>query len=98
MAFKWTMRLARAGILLGGCCLAVLYLDPARGTVDANARVKGIVEAASANQMSKPLELTHAEVTSVQSVSMAERMRVSGELQPVNRVVLRAKAAGKILA
>lgn len=97
MALKWTARITKAVILLGGCTLAFIYLDPARGTVDANERVKNIVASASVTQVSRPLELTHAEVTSVESLSMAERLRVSGELQPVNRVVMRAKAGGKIL-
>lgn len=95
MAAKWTVRIAKAGILLGGCTLAFMYLDPTRGTVDANERIKDIV--ASAARISKPFELTHAEVTSVESVSMVERLRVSGELQPINRVLLRAKTGGKIL-
>lgn len=95
MAFKWTARIAKAGILLGGCTLVFLYLDTTRGTVDANERVKDIV--ASALQASGPLELAQTEVTSVEPVSMAERLRVSGELQPISRVVMRARSAGKVL-
>ncbi|CVI63411.1 efflux RND transporter periplasmic adaptor subunit (plasmid) [Agrobacterium leguminum] len=97
MAIRWTTRtrMVKAGLLLAGCTSVVMYLAPAGGTVDANARVKDIV--ASAVQISRPLELTHAEVTSVKPVSMVERLRVSGELQPVNRVVMRAKTGGKIL-
>lgn len=98
MAFKWATRLAKAGIVLGGCILAVVYLDPAGGTVDANERVKGIVETASANQVSKPLEVTHAEVTSIEATSMVERLRVSGDLQPIDRGVMHAKNGGKVLA
>lgn len=97
MATKWTVRLAKAGVVLGGCTLAFMYLDPARGTGDANERLKGIVEAASASQVSRPLELTHAEVASIEATSMVERLRVSGELQPVNRATMRAKAGGKVL-
>ena len=97
MGPKWSVRIVKAGILLGGCTLAVLYLDPARGTVDPNERVKDIVAAASVNQVRKPLELAHAEVASVEVTSMVERLRVSGELRPVNRVVVRAKAGGQVL-
>ncbi|WP_343061607.1 biotin/lipoyl-binding protein [Rhizobium wenxiniae] len=74
-----------------------MYLDPTRGTVDANERVKDIVASASALQASGPLELAQTEVTSVEPVSMAERLRVSGELQPISRVVMRARSAGKVL-
>jgi membrane fusion protein (multidrug efflux system) len=97
MATKWPLRLAKAGIVLGSCGLAIMYLGPARGTVDVNERVKGIVAAASVVQGSKPLQLNHAEITNVAITSMVERLRVSGELQPINRVVMRAKTAGKIV-
>jgi RND family efflux transporter MFP subunit len=99
MAFKWTARIAKAAMLLGGCTLVFLYLDTPRGTVDANERVKDIVASASASalQASGPLELAQTEVTSVEPVSMAERLRVSGELQPISRVVMRARSAGKVL-
>lgn len=94
MTLKWTARFAKIGALLGGCTLAFMYLDPSRGAVDANERLKEIVE--SSTVISKPFELTLAEVTRVEPASMVERLRVSGEVQPVNRVVLRAKAGGKI--
>ncbi|MBN7804609.1 efflux RND transporter periplasmic adaptor subunit [Agrobacterium rosae] len=97
MAFKWTARIAKAGMLLGGCTLVFMSLDPTRGEVDANERVKDIVASVSASQANRPLELAQTEVTNVEPVSMAERLRVSGELQPVNRVVMRAKSGGKIL-
>ncbi|QDG93889.1 efflux RND transporter periplasmic adaptor subunit (plasmid) [Rhizobium sp. NIBRBAC000502774] len=97
MAFKWSARIAKAGMVLGGCTLVFMYLDPTRGTVDANERVKDIVASVSASQANRPLELAQTEVTNVESVSMAERLRVSGELQPVSRVVMRAKSGGKIL-
>ncbi|SFU17142.1 efflux RND transporter periplasmic adaptor subunit [Mesorhizobium sp. YR577] len=97
MATKWPLRLTKAGIILGSCGLAIMYLGPARGTVDVNERVKGIVEATSVVQGSKPLQLNHAEITNVAITSMVERLRVSGELQPINRVVMRAKTAGKIV-
>ncbi|WP_320203493.1 efflux RND transporter periplasmic adaptor subunit [Agrobacterium rosae] len=97
MAFKWTARIAKAGMLLGGCTLVFMYLDPTRGTVDANERVKDIVASVSAPPSNRPFELAQTEVTNVEPVSMAERLRVSGELQPVSRVVMRAKSGGKVL-
>ncbi|CAN7579445.1 efflux RND transporter periplasmic adaptor subunit [Phyllobacterium sp. LjRoot231] len=97
MAFKWTMRLTKAGMFLGGCYLAVVYIDPARGTVDANERVKNVVEAAAASQVHKPFELTPSEIAKIQPTSMMEQLRVSGELEPTNRAVLRAKDGGKII-
>ncbi|QDG94613.1 efflux RND transporter periplasmic adaptor subunit (plasmid) [Rhizobium sp. NIBRBAC000502774] len=97
MAFKWTARIARAGILLGGCTLVFMYLDPTRGTVDANERVNHIVASVSASPANRPLELAQTEVAKVEPISMIERLRVSGELQPVNRVAMRAKTGGKIL-
>lgn len=97
MAPIWTRKIATAGMLLGGCTLVFLYLDPAQGTVDANERVKNVVASVSASQTNKPLELTHTEVTKVESGSMIERLRVSGELQPINRLVMRAQTGGKVL-
>jgi membrane fusion protein (multidrug efflux system) len=97
MAFKWTMRLTKAGMFLGGCYLAVVYIDPARGTVDANERVKNVVEAAAASQVHKPFELTPSEMAKIQPTLMMEQLRVSGELEPANRAVLRAKDGGKII-
>lgn len=84
-------------MLLGDCTLVFMSLDPTRGTVDANQRVKDIVASVSELQANRPLELAQTEVTNVNSVSMAERLRVSGELQPVSRVVMRAKSGGKVL-
>jgi RND family efflux transporter MFP subunit len=97
MVSKWATRAAKVGLLLGGCALAFVYLDPASGPVDANERVKDIVAAATTTPTTRPLELTQTEVTSVEAVSMVERLRVSGELQPVNRAVIRAKAGGKVI-
>jgi membrane fusion protein (multidrug efflux system) len=90
------MRLAKAGILLGGCYLAVIYIDPAGGTDGTNERVKHVVDAVVANRIDKPLELTRVEVMRIERSSMVERLRVSGELQPIERVVIRAKAGGSI--
>ncbi len=89
-------RLGQAGLLLGGCALAFVYLVPGRQTVDANERIKTMVEAASLAEAVKPIELSLAEITSVSRASVAERLRVSGEIQPVRSVVLRSKTAGRI--
>lgn len=95
MAFRWTTRMVKASLLLVGCSLTVMYLAPAGGTVDANERLKYVV--ASVSQVAKPLELTQTEVAKIERASMVERLRVSGELQPVTRVVMRAKTGGNIL-
>jgi membrane fusion protein (multidrug efflux system) len=97
MVFGRATRLFNAGLLLGGCALAVMYLAPARGTVDANERVKDIVASVSTIHANAPLELTQTEVARVRPVSVVERLQVNGELQPVNRVVMRAKTGGKIV-
>ncbi|MEN3149144.1 hypothetical protein ABCW43_17745 [Neorhizobium sp. IRAMC:178] len=49
MALKWTMRLTKARMLLGGVYIAVVFIDPARGAVDANERVKEVVAAVAAS-------------------------------------------------
>jgi RND family efflux transporter MFP subunit len=72
-----------------------MYLASAGGTVDANERLEYVV--ASVSQVAKPLELTQTEVAKIERASMVERLRVSGELQPVTRVVMRAKTGGNIL-
>ncbi|WP_158693424.1 hypothetical protein [Neorhizobium alkalisoli] len=54
MALKWTMRLTKAGMLLGGVYVAVVFIDPARGTIDTNERVKEVVRAVAASQLDKP--------------------------------------------
>lgn len=95
MAFRWTTRMVKASLLLVGCSLTVMYLASAGGTVDANERLEYVV--ASVSQVAKPLELTQTEVAKIERASMVERLRVSGELQPVTRVVMRAKTGGNIL-
>lgn len=97
MALKWAMRLTKAGMLLGGVYLAVVFIDPARGTVDANERVKEVVEAVAANQRDKPLELASSEIADIRPTSVVERLRVSGDLEPINRAVLHAKDGGRII-
>lgn len=96
MALKWTMRLTQAGLLLGGVYIAVVLIDPARGTIDANERVKEVVQAA-ARQIDKPLELAPSEIADIRPTSMAERLRVSGDIEPINRAVLHAKDGGRIM-
>lgn len=93
----WMKRTIKAGIALAGCALVVTALDPARGSVDANERAKGIVAAASMSPAGIPFELTAAEIAKIGTRAMAERLSISGELQPVSRVVIRARDAGKIL-
>ncbi|CAN7729751.1 hypothetical protein [Neorhizobium sp. LjRoot104] len=95
MALKWKMRLTKAGMLLGGVYLAVVFIDPARGTIDANERVREVVEAVAANQVDKPLELTLSEIADIRPTSMVEWLRVSGDLEPIKRAVLHAKDGGK---
>ncbi len=97
MALKWTMRLTQAGLLLGGVYVAVVLIDPARGTIDANERVKEVVQAVAAGQIDKPLELASSEIADIRPTSMAERLRVSGDLEPINRAVLHAKDGGRIV-
>ncbi|MDR6820328.1 RND family efflux transporter MFP subunit [Neorhizobium sp. 2083] len=91
------MRLTQAGLLLGGVYVAVVFIDPARGTIDANERVKEVVQAVTAGQIDKPLELAPSEIADIRPTSMAERLRVSGDLEPINRAVLHAKDGGRIV-
>lgn len=97
----WVKRTIKAGIALAGCVLVVTALDPARGSVDANERVKGIVnglvETASMSPAGTPFELTATETAKIGTRPMAERLGISGELQPITRVVIRAREAGKIV-
>lgn len=93
----WVKRTIKAGIALAGCALVVTALDPARGSVDANERVKEIVASTSMSPAGIPFELTAAEIARIGTRAMAERLSISGELQPVSRVVIRAREAGKIL-
>lgn len=91
----WMKRTIKAGIALAGCVLVVTALDPARGGVDANERVKGIVnglvETASMSPAGTPFELTAAETAKIGTRPMVERLGISGELQPITRVVIRAR-------
>lgn len=97
----WVKRTIKAGIALAGCVLVVTALDPARGSVDANERVKGIVnglvETASMSRAGTPFELTAAETAKIGTRAMVDRLGISGEIQPITRVVIRAREAGKIV-
>jgi membrane fusion protein, multidrug efflux system len=92
MASKWTQRAAAAGILLGGIYAIVVFLDPARATVDASER-----EAVTASQADTPFELSPMEIVRIQPTTLVERLRVSGELRPINHATLRAKRGGRII-
>lgn len=96
MASKWTKRLGAGAFLIGGLYIGLLYFDVRVGTLDASARQSSGALAALASAEPKPLELAAVEVVRIQPTSMAERFRVSGEVRPVNRVVLRSKAAGTV--
>ncbi len=97
----WVKRTIKAGIALAGCVLVVIALDPARGSVDANERVQGIVnglvETAAMSPAGTPFELTATETAKIGTRQMVERLGISGELQPITRVVIRAREAGKIV-
>lgn len=93
----WMKRTIKAGGALAGCVLVVAALGPVRGSADANERVKGVVAAATMSPAGIPFELTEQETAKIGTRSMAERLSISGELQPISRVVIRAREAGKIL-
>lgn len=93
----WVKKTIKTGIVLAGCVVVVTALDTARGSVDANERVKGIVEAATMSPAGIPFELAASETARIAARRMAEKLSISGELQPVSRVVIRAREAGKIL-
>lgn len=93
----WVKKTIKTGIVLAGCVVVVTALDTARGSVDANERLKGIVEAATMSPAGIPFELAASETARIAARRMAEKLSISGELQPVSRVVIRAREAGKIL-
>ncbi|UXT50736.1 efflux RND transporter periplasmic adaptor subunit [Agrobacterium tumefaciens] len=93
----WVKKTIKTGIVLAGCVTVVTALDTARGSVDANERLKGIVEAATMSPAGIPFELAASETARIAARRMAEKLSISGELQPVSRVVIRAREAGKIL-
>ncbi|MBO0126749.1 efflux RND transporter periplasmic adaptor subunit [Agrobacterium sp. OT33] len=93
----WVKKTIKTGIVLAGCVVVVTALDTARGSVDANERLKGIVEAATMSPAGIPFELAASETARIAARRMAEKLSISGELQPVSRVAIRAREAGKIL-
>lgn len=96
MLGKWTRLLAGCAILIGGLYIGVEQFGRGGGANEANAQQDSGALIALASRQSKPLELAAVEVFKVELTSMAERFRVSGELQPVNRIILRSKTAGTV--
>ncbi|MFD2238153.1 efflux RND transporter periplasmic adaptor subunit [Aureimonas populi] len=97
MARKWTGRLVAIAVLIGGAYAGLVRFDPGGAAVEANARQASVAPVPLPDPVPRPLELAAIEVVEVAPAQMAERLRVSGELRPVNRVVLRSKAAGTVL-
>lgn len=91
------MFLGLAGLFLGTGYLTAVYLNPTGGTVDVNRPLENTRETAATGRFEKPVELMHMETTTIQPAPMVERLRVSGELEPINRAILRAKDGGRIL-
>ncbi len=96
MARKGTTRLALGALLAGGMFGGFVLFDRTGAGLEANARQSADSLATLAHADPKPLELAAVEVIKVEPSSMAERFRVSGALRPVERVVLRSKAAGTV--
>jgi RND family efflux transporter MFP subunit len=91
------IRAGAAGLVLGGCVLAVASLAASNDTTETGRSTTAIASAAILTKTVQPLELTAAEVTDVVPAPLTERLRVSGALQPVERVTLRAKSSGKVV-
>lgn len=87
---------AAAVALTVALSVGLIHFDQLSGTFGANARQAAAGFEIVARREPRPLELAPIEVIKVEPASMVERFRVSGELQPVNRVVLRSKAAGTV--
>lgn len=101
MALKWMRRSSAAGILLGGILggiyLVAVVVDPARGGAGASRGVGQVATTGIAYTLDAPLELSPMEIVKIQSATLVERLRVSGELQPIHQATLRAKAGGRIV-
>ncbi len=95
MASKWLKRLGFAAVIAGAVVGGVLHFDVA----DAIGTAKGApaVPVAAVEAPPAVLELAQVEVTTVEPNDLVERLRVSGELRPVNRAVIKAKVAGTVL-
>lgn len=100
MTSRWIKRLAAAGVAVACTYAGAVYFGVVSSTSDARARQEPAEVATTVrsqlDQLPLPLELASMEVAEVKPVSMAERLRVSGELRPVNRVVLKAKVGGAV--
>ncbi|MBN9055130.1 MAG: efflux RND transporter periplasmic adaptor subunit [Rhizobiales bacterium] len=97
MAIRWTRTLALTGTVLGGAYLVNLMIDPANGKGDTNERLKRIVQTVAAVDTRPSIELSSVEIAKVQPMDLVERVRVSGELRPINQAILRARNGGSIL-
>ncbi len=97
MATKWTKALALTGTVLGGAYLVSVMINPASGKVDTNDRLKRIVQSAAAHDTRPLIELSSFEIARVQPTNLVERLRVSGELRPINQATLRGRNSGRIL-
>ncbi|HEX2280842.1 MAG TPA: efflux RND transporter periplasmic adaptor subunit [Thermomicrobiales bacterium] len=96
MSKKWTKWLVVTGIVAGGTYAGVMHFDLAPGMAGAGARQETAETVPASDRPARPLELSPVEITKVEPTSMTERLRVSGELRPINRVVLKAKVSGAV--
>lgn len=97
MRRKFIGKLAAGALLIGALGIVLVQTDFTGSTLSANARQNPAGLDAEASSGPRPLELAAVEVVRVTPKSMTERFRVSGDLRPVERVVLRAKAAGTVM-
>jgi membrane fusion protein (multidrug efflux system) len=97
MTSRWVKRLALAGVAAGCAYAGAVYFGVVSSTTDASARPEVVTTVRSQlDQLPLPLELAAKEVAKVEPSAMVERLRVSGELRPVSRVVLKAKVGGTV--
>lgn len=82
--------------LLGGSCLAVALINPARGTDDVNERLQKIV-AAQVRGATSSFELSPMDMATIRPAALVERLRVTGEVSPSRHAVLRARTGGRIV-
>ncbi|UUP16451.1 efflux RND transporter periplasmic adaptor subunit [Nitratireductor thuwali] len=87
MGPKWPKRLGIAAVLATAAVGTVIY--------GAGGRTPEPVEAGTLAPQYR--ELAQIEVATVEPRAMSERVRVSGELRPVNRAVVTAKVSGTVL-
>ncbi|WP_309086661.1 efflux RND transporter periplasmic adaptor subunit [Chelativorans sp.] len=87
MGRKWPKRLGVAAVLAATAVGAVIYGAGGRTPQPSEAGVFA----------PECRELAQIEVTTVEPRDMSERVRVSGELRPVNRAVIKAKVSGTVL-